>query len=49
VRVGVFLLAGRFPGQDDRSALLRARDAVVAAEAAQVADSRDQAVHQLRE
>jgi alkanesulfonate monooxygenase SsuD/methylene tetrahydromethanopterin reductase-like flavin-dependent oxidoreductase (luciferase family) len=34
VRVGVFLLAGRFRGQDDRSALLRARDAVVAAEAA---------------
>jgi alkanesulfonate monooxygenase SsuD/methylene tetrahydromethanopterin reductase-like flavin-dependent oxidoreductase (luciferase family) len=34
VRVGVFLLAGRFPGQDDRSALLRARDAVVAAERA---------------
>lgn len=34
MRVGVFLLAGRFPGQDDRTALLRARDAVVAAEAA---------------
>jgi alkanesulfonate monooxygenase SsuD/methylene tetrahydromethanopterin reductase-like flavin-dependent oxidoreductase (luciferase family) len=34
VRLGVFLLAGRFPGQDDRDALLRTRDAVVAAEAA---------------
>jgi alkanesulfonate monooxygenase SsuD/methylene tetrahydromethanopterin reductase-like flavin-dependent oxidoreductase (luciferase family) len=32
--VGVFLLAGRFPGQDDRAALRRTRDAVVAAEAA---------------
>ena len=34
MRVGVFVLGGRFRGQDDRSALLRARDAVVAAEAA---------------
>jgi alkanesulfonate monooxygenase SsuD/methylene tetrahydromethanopterin reductase-like flavin-dependent oxidoreductase (luciferase family) len=34
VRVGVFLLAGRFPGQDDGAALRRARDAVVHAEAA---------------
>jgi alkanesulfonate monooxygenase SsuD/methylene tetrahydromethanopterin reductase-like flavin-dependent oxidoreductase (luciferase family) len=39
VRVGVFLLAGRFPGQDDRDALLRTRDAVVAAEAAGFADA----------
>jgi alkanesulfonate monooxygenase SsuD/methylene tetrahydromethanopterin reductase-like flavin-dependent oxidoreductase (luciferase family) len=39
VRVGVFLLAGRFPGQDDRAALLRTRDAVVAAEAAGFADA----------
>ncbi|OLF10553.1 monooxygenase [Actinophytocola xinjiangensis] len=34
LRVGVFLLAGRFPGQDDGTALRRARDAVVRAEAA---------------
>src|SRR6059058_5197753 len=34
MRVGVFVLAGRFPGQDDGVALRRARDAVVAAEAA---------------
>jgi alkanesulfonate monooxygenase SsuD/methylene tetrahydromethanopterin reductase-like flavin-dependent oxidoreductase (luciferase family) len=34
VRVGVFLLAGRFPGQDAGTALRRARDAVVCAEAA---------------
>jgi alkanesulfonate monooxygenase SsuD/methylene tetrahydromethanopterin reductase-like flavin-dependent oxidoreductase (luciferase family) len=39
VRVGVFLLAGRFPGQDDRAALLRTRDAVVAAETAGFADA----------
>jgi alkanesulfonate monooxygenase SsuD/methylene tetrahydromethanopterin reductase-like flavin-dependent oxidoreductase (luciferase family) len=39
VRVGVFLLAGRFPGQDDRDALLRTRDAIVAAEAAGFADA----------
>jgi alkanesulfonate monooxygenase SsuD/methylene tetrahydromethanopterin reductase-like flavin-dependent oxidoreductase (luciferase family) len=39
MRVGVFLLAGRFPGQDDRAALLRTRDAVVAAEAAGFADA----------
>lgn len=34
MRVGVFVLAGRFPGQDDGAALRRARDAVVCAEAA---------------
>jgi alkanesulfonate monooxygenase SsuD/methylene tetrahydromethanopterin reductase-like flavin-dependent oxidoreductase (luciferase family) len=34
VRVGVFLLAGRFPGQDEGAALRRARDGVVCAEAA---------------
>jgi alkanesulfonate monooxygenase SsuD/methylene tetrahydromethanopterin reductase-like flavin-dependent oxidoreductase (luciferase family) len=34
VRFGVFLLAGRYPGQDDGTALRRALDAVVAAEAA---------------
>jgi alkanesulfonate monooxygenase SsuD/methylene tetrahydromethanopterin reductase-like flavin-dependent oxidoreductase (luciferase family) len=34
MRCGVFLLAGRFPGQDDGAALRRAADAVVAAEAA---------------
>lgn len=34
MRIGVFLLAGRFPGQDDATALRRARDAVVCAEAA---------------
>ena len=34
VRCGAFLLAGRFPGQDDGTALRRAADAVVAAEAA---------------
>jgi len=34
MRFGVFLLAGRFPGQDDGAALRRARDAVVRAEAA---------------
>lgn len=34
VRVGVFLPAGRFAGQDDGAALRRSRDAVVAAEAA---------------
>jgi alkanesulfonate monooxygenase SsuD/methylene tetrahydromethanopterin reductase-like flavin-dependent oxidoreductase (luciferase family) len=34
VRFGVFLLAGRFPGQDDTAALRRALDAVEAAEAA---------------
>ncbi len=39
MRVGVFLLAGRFPGQDDRAALLRARDATVAAETAGFADA----------
>lgn len=33
-RLGIFLLAGRFPGQDDGAALRRARDAVVCAEAA---------------
>ncbi|CAM3970896.1 LLM class flavin-dependent oxidoreductase [Kibdelosporangium persicum] len=34
MRLGVFLLAGRFPGQDDRDALRRASDAVVWAERA---------------
>jgi alkanesulfonate monooxygenase SsuD/methylene tetrahydromethanopterin reductase-like flavin-dependent oxidoreductase (luciferase family) len=34
MRFGVFLLAGRFPGQDDRDALRRASDAVVWAERA---------------
>jgi alkanesulfonate monooxygenase SsuD/methylene tetrahydromethanopterin reductase-like flavin-dependent oxidoreductase (luciferase family) len=34
MRVGVFLLAGRFPGQGDGTALRRAADAVVCAEAA---------------
>lgn len=34
LRLGIFLLAGRFPGQDDGAALRRARDAVVCAEAA---------------
>jgi alkanesulfonate monooxygenase SsuD/methylene tetrahydromethanopterin reductase-like flavin-dependent oxidoreductase (luciferase family) len=34
MRCGVFLLAGRFPGQDDGTALARSVDAVVAAEAA---------------
>ncbi|MBE1469820.1 LLM class flavin-dependent oxidoreductase [Kibdelosporangium phytohabitans] len=34
MRLGVFLLAGRFPGQDDRDALSRACDAVVWAERA---------------
>ncbi|MET0132774.1 MAG: LLM class flavin-dependent oxidoreductase [Kibdelosporangium sp.] len=34
MRFGVFLLAGRFPGQDDRDALRRASDAVVWAEQA---------------
>ncbi|WP_083752691.1 LLM class flavin-dependent oxidoreductase [Actinosynnema sp. ALI-1.44] len=34
MRLGVFLLAGRFPGQDDRDALGRASDAVVWAERA---------------
>jgi alkanesulfonate monooxygenase SsuD/methylene tetrahydromethanopterin reductase-like flavin-dependent oxidoreductase (luciferase family) len=34
VRFGVFLLAGRYPGQDDGAALRRAMDAVLAAEAA---------------
>lgn len=34
MRCGVFLLAGRFPGQDDGDALVRSADAVVAAEAA---------------
>lgn len=34
LRLGIFLLAGRFPGQDDGAALRRARDAVVRAEAA---------------
>jgi alkanesulfonate monooxygenase SsuD/methylene tetrahydromethanopterin reductase-like flavin-dependent oxidoreductase (luciferase family) len=34
VKFGVFLLAGRFPGQDDGAALLRSVDAVVRAEAA---------------
>lgn len=34
MRFGVFLLAGRHPGQDDRSALRRSLDAVLAAEAA---------------
>ena len=34
MRFGVFLVAGRYPGQDDRAALRRAVDAVVAAEAA---------------
>jgi alkanesulfonate monooxygenase SsuD/methylene tetrahydromethanopterin reductase-like flavin-dependent oxidoreductase (luciferase family) len=34
MRCGVFLLAGRFPGQDDSDALARAADAVVAAETA---------------
>lgn len=34
MRFGVFLLGGRFPGQDDRAALRRARDAVAAAETA---------------
>lgn len=34
MRLGVFLLAGRFPGQDDRDALARACDAVVWAERA---------------
>lgn len=34
MRVGIFLLAGRFPGQDDATALRRARDAVVCAEVA---------------
>ncbi|MFD2422198.1 LLM class flavin-dependent oxidoreductase [Amycolatopsis pigmentata] len=34
MRVGVFLLAGRFPGQDEGTALRRAREAVRCAEAA---------------
>lgn len=34
MRFGVFLLAGRFPGQDDNAALRRALDVVLAAEAA---------------
>jgi alkanesulfonate monooxygenase SsuD/methylene tetrahydromethanopterin reductase-like flavin-dependent oxidoreductase (luciferase family) len=34
VRFGVFLLAGRYPGQDDGAALRRAMDAVLAAETA---------------
>jgi len=34
VRFGVFLLAGRFPGQDDDQALRRSVDAVLCAEAA---------------
>lgn len=34
MRLGVFLLAGRFPGQSDRDALRRASDAVVWAERA---------------
>ncbi|HEX4705236.1 MAG TPA: LLM class flavin-dependent oxidoreductase [Pseudonocardiaceae bacterium] len=34
MRIGVFLLGGRFPGQNDRAALARVKDAVVAAEAA---------------
>jgi alkanesulfonate monooxygenase SsuD/methylene tetrahydromethanopterin reductase-like flavin-dependent oxidoreductase (luciferase family) len=34
MRCGVFLLAGRFPDQDDGTALARSADAVVAAEAA---------------
>lgn len=34
LRLGIFLPAGRFPGQDDGAALRRARDAVVCAEAA---------------
>jgi alkanesulfonate monooxygenase SsuD/methylene tetrahydromethanopterin reductase-like flavin-dependent oxidoreductase (luciferase family) len=34
MRCGVFLLAGRFPGQDDHTALSRSADAVLAAEAA---------------
>lgn len=34
MRFGVFLLAGRYPGQDDGAALRRAMDAVLAAEAA---------------
>ncbi|MTD59158.1 LLM class flavin-dependent oxidoreductase [Amycolatopsis pithecellobii] len=34
MRMGIFLLAGRFPGQDDGTALRRARDAVVRAEQA---------------
>jgi alkanesulfonate monooxygenase SsuD/methylene tetrahydromethanopterin reductase-like flavin-dependent oxidoreductase (luciferase family) len=34
MRVGVFLLAGRFPGQDDHAALRRAMDAVACAETA---------------
>jgi alkanesulfonate monooxygenase SsuD/methylene tetrahydromethanopterin reductase-like flavin-dependent oxidoreductase (luciferase family) len=34
LRVGVFLLAGRFPGQDDQAVLRRTADAVVAAERA---------------
>jgi alkanesulfonate monooxygenase SsuD/methylene tetrahydromethanopterin reductase-like flavin-dependent oxidoreductase (luciferase family) len=34
MRCGVFLLAGRFPGQDDLAALTRSADAVLAAEAA---------------
>src|SRR5438094_221716 len=32
MRFGVFLLAGRYPGQDDGAALRRALDAVTAAE-----------------
>lgn len=32
LRFGIFLMAGRFPGQDDGAALRRARDAVVCAE-----------------
>lgn len=34
MRFGIFLLAGRFPGQDDAGALLRTAEAVRAAEAA---------------
>lgn len=34
MRVGVFVLAGRFPGQDDGMALRRARDTVACAETA---------------
>lgn len=39
MRVGIFLVAGRFPGQDDTSALNRALDAVVAAEQAGLYDA----------
>lgn len=34
MRVGIFLLAGRFPGQDEGTALRRAQDAVLCAESA---------------